>query len=146
MRSTYSKYFLFIFIFISCKKETVSFDPIPSIEFSSINPSSANQYSDPVTISIKYKDGDGDLGENTTSAENCFITDNRIGIIYKYRIRQLAPDNANIPIEGTLNIPMGGQIITDSTNSQSVSFTLFITDRAGHKSNSITTSSITIHK
>lgn len=136
------------FLFISsCKKDDeVKFDTTPSIEFSGITPSSATQYTDAVTITLKYKDGDGDLGQNSSSVENCFITDNRIGIVYKYRIPQLAPDNANVPIQGTLNIPLGGQIITDSTNAQTVTYTLYVTDRAGHQSNSVTTSAITIRK
>lgn len=136
----------FLLVISSCKKEETTFDKKPSIEFVSISPASADQYTDEVTITIKYKDGDGDLGENSSSAQNCFITDNRIGIEYKYRIRQLAPDNANVPIQGTLNIPMGGQIITDSSSSQTVTYSLYVTDRAGNRSNSISTSAITINK
>lgn len=144
MRFTYSKLFLLFVLLYSCKKDEVKFDATPSIEFVSISPTSAAQYNDPVTISIRYKDGDGDLGSNVATAENCFITDNRIGIVYKYRIQQLAPDNASIAIQGTLNIPIGGQIITDSSAAQSASYSLYITDRAGHKSNSISTGTITI--
>jgi hypothetical protein len=146
MRSTFSKLILIFAFFTACKKDEVKFEAVPSIEFTSITPASAQQYSDAVTITIKYKDGDGDLGENNSGAENCFITDNRIGIVYKYRIQQLAPDNANIAIQGTLNIPLGGQIITDSSNAQTVNYSLYITDRAGNRSNSVTTSVITIVK
>ena len=144
MLSRFNKLFFVLILFYSCKKDEVTFDADPSIEFSAISPSSAHQYTDGITITIKYKDGDGDLGENSASAENCFITDNRIGIVYKYRISQLAPDNANIPISGSLNIPLGGQIITDSTATQSVSYTIYVKDRAGHQSNSVTTSAISI--
>lgn len=128
----------------SCKKDEVTFSNVPSIEFTSISPSTAHQYTDPIVITIKYKDGNGDLGENSTTAENCFVTDNRMEITYKLRIQQLAPDNANVPIEGSLNINIGGQIIADSSNSQSASYSLYLTDRAGNKSNTISTSAINI--
>ncbi|MFZ7115606.1 MAG: hypothetical protein ACO1G9_09535 [Bacteroidota bacterium] len=135
-----------IMISSSCKKEEIEFDPTPKIEFIGISPVVANEYTDSVTVTIKYNDGDGDLGENATGVKNCFVTDNRIGITYEYRVKQLAPDDASIPIEGNLNIQLGGQGITDNSTYQSVSYTIYLKDRAGHQSNSITTSSITIRK
>ena len=145
----FNKIILFVSVILissACKKENIEFDPIPKIEFVGISPTTANEYTDSVTVTIKYNDGDGDLGENTTGVKNCFVTDNRIGITYQYRIRQLAPDGAEIPIEGNLNIQLGGQGITDNSTQQSASYTIYLKDRAGHQSNSITTTSITIRK
>lgn len=146
----FNRPFLILLVIIfsfSCKKEEgISFDPTPKIEYIGISPTVANEYTDSVTITIKYNDGDGDLGENTTTAKNCFVTDNRIGITYQYRIKQLAPDGANIPIEGNLNIELGGQGITDNSNQQSASYTIYLVDRAGHQSNFVTTAAISIRK
>ena len=134
-------------LIFSCKKEDpITFDPTPSIEFVGISPTIADEYSDSVTVYIKYNDGDGDLGENSTGVKNCFVRDNRIGIVYQYRIKQLSPDGANVPIEGNLNIELGGQGITDGSNQQSATYTIYVIDRAGHQSNSVTTSSISIRK
>lgn len=135
---------LIVIGFLSCKKDKVEFNVVPAIEFVSITPASANQYTDSVTIQIKYTDGDGDLGQNDATVTNCFITDNRIGIVYNYRIKQLAPDNS--PITGLVNLELGGQGITNNTSSQNVTYTVYVVDRAGHQSNSITTSAITIHE
>jgi hypothetical protein len=135
-----------ILLFAGCKKDEVNFPVEPFIKMISITPATAIQYSDPVKITIHYEDGDGDLGENNDNVKNCFVTDNRIGITYEYRFKQLAPLNANIPIEGNLNIEMGGQVITDSSSSQTASYTIYIIDRAGHYSNSITTNEISITK
>jgi hypothetical protein len=137
---------LLIFFFCGCKKEKIEFNAIPSIEFVSITPTSAMQYSDAVTITIKYEDGDGDLGENNANAKNCYVTDNRIGITYSYRIQQLAPSNSSVPITGNLNIELGGQVITDSSSQQSVNYTVYVVDRAGHQSNSVTTGAVSIHQ
>ena len=148
MHSMYSKnifYIILIFFFISgCKKDDVTFPVEPSISLVNITPSHTKQYKDPVTITIHYEDGDGDLGENNDQIKNCYVTDNRINIIYEYRIKELAPKGYSIPIEGNLNIDIGGQAITDSSSQQSATYTLYVVDRAGHKSNSITTDAITI--
>ena len=131
-------------LFFSCKKESIVINTTPTIEFVSISPTIANQYTDSVSVAIKYTDGDGDLGENNASVKNCFIRDNRIGIVYEFRIKQLAPDNS--PITGTLNLELGGQGITDTSSQQYVSYTIYVKDRAGHISNSIVTSSILIRQ
>lgn len=146
----YSKgIFLLVTLFLcySCNKDKIEFDSTPSIEVTAISPGSVQEYTQPVTVTIKYKDGDGDLGENSSGVKNCFVTDNRIGITSSFRIQQLGPDGSNIPITGSLNIDLGGQGITDtSLSSQNVSFSVYIVDRAGHVSNTATTAAITIHK
>jgi hypothetical protein len=135
-----------LLFFSSCKKDEDPMDIVPSIEFVSITPGLANEYTDAVTIRIRYTDGDGDLGENDDAVSNCFVTDNRIGITSSYRIRQLAPDGASIPIKGVLDIEIGGLGITDGSVQQNASFDLYLTDRAGHNSNRLTTGTITIRK
>ena len=146
----YSKgIFLLVTLFLcySCNKDKIEFDSTPSIEVTAISPGSVQEFTQPVTVTIKYKDGDGDLGENSSGVKNCFVTDNRIGITSSFRIQQLGPDGSNIPITGSLNIDLGGQGITDtSLSSQNVSFSVYIFDRAGHVSNTATTAAITIHK
>jgi len=136
---------LLVFFFAGCKKDDVEFAIEPSIEFISIQPGSIQQY-EKVIVTIKYEDGDGDLGENKDGVKNCFVTDNRIGITYEYRIQQLAPDNASIPITGNLNIDLGAQLLTDSVSQQSASYSIYVVDRAGHRSNSVTTTAVVISR
>lgn len=146
----YSKgIFLLVTLFLcySCNKDKIEFDSTPSIEVTAISPGSVQEFTQPVTVTIKYKDGDGDLGENSSGVKNCFVTDNRIGITSSFRIQQLGPDGSNIPITGSLNIDLGGQGITNtSLSSQNVSFSVYVVDRAGHVSNTATTAAITIHR
>ena len=146
----FNRKYIFLFALImflsACKKDEIEFPVEPSITYTSISPAIAIQYSDHVVIAIRYEDGDGDLGENNDNVKNCFVTDNRIGITYQFRIQQLAPTGASIPIKGPLNIDIGGQALTDSSAQQNVSYTLYVVDRAGHKSNSVTTASIVIKK
>ncbi len=135
-----------LFSVSACKKEKNESTVTPQIEFISISPSSAVEYVNSITISFSYDDLDGDLGENDPNINNLFITDSRNNVTYNYRISQLAPDGANIHIKGNLNAVIKNTAITDGSSSQSVTYSLYLKDRAGNISNTITTSAITITK
>jgi hypothetical protein len=134
-----------IVLLFSCKKEQVISDT-PIIEFKSISPATVQEYSDDIIITISYSDGDGDLGENNPDIHNLFVEDNRNGIVYQFRIPHLAPDNNSVAIEGDFNITINGSGITDESSSQQLNYAIYVIDRAGNKSNTITTSNITIHQ
>jgi len=143
MRAT--TYILIVTLLFSCEKDEVISDT-PIIDFVSISPTTAQEYTDDIIITISYTDGDGDLGENNPDINNLFVEDNRNGIEYKFRIPELSPSGSTITIEGNFNITINGSGITDSTASQKVNYAIYVTDRAGNKSNIITTSSITIQQ
>ena len=134
-----------IVLLFSCEKEQEISDT-PIIEFKSISPATVQEYSGDIIITISYSDGDGDLGENNPDIHNLFVEDNRNGIVYQFRIPHLAPDNNSIAIEGDFNITINGSGITDESSSQQVNYAIYVTDRSGNKSNTITTSNITIHQ
>jgi hypothetical protein len=130
--------------FFACKKKDAESTVIPEIEFVSISPSTAVEYVNSITITFSYDDLDGDLGENNPNITNLFITDSRNNVTYNYRISQLAPDGSSIHIKGNLNAVIKNTAITDGSTSQSVTYSLYLKDRAGNTSNTITTSAITI--
>ena len=138
-------YLFAIVLLFSCEKEQVISDT-PIIEFKNISPTTVQEYSDDIIITISYSDGDGDLGENNPDIHNLFVEDNRNGIVYQFRIPHLAPDNNSIAIEGDFNITINGSGITDESSSQQLNYAIYVTDRAGNKSNTITTSTITIQQ
>ena len=137
-------YLFAIVLLFSCEKEQVISDT-PIIEFKSISPTNVQEYSD-IIITISYSDGNGDLGENNPDIHNLFVEDNRNGIVYQFRIPHLAPDNNSIAIEGDFNITINGSGITNESSSQQVNYSIYVTDRAENKSNTITTSFITIEE
>lgn len=143
--TVFSFFLCFAFIFSSCKKKEEQTN-VPEIEFVSITPSTAVEYVNAITIAFSYDDLDGDLGENDPNVHNLFITDSRNSVIYNYRISQLAPDGSSIHIKGNLNAIIKNTAITDNSSSQSVTYSLYIKDRAGNTSNTITTSAITVSK
>lgn len=129
----------------SCKKKEEQTN-VPEIEFISISPSSAVEYVNSITITISYDDLDGDLGENDPNVSNLYVTDSRNSVMYNYRISQLAPDGSSIHIKGNLNVVIKNTAITDNSSSQSVTYSVYVKDRAGNSSNTVTTSAITVTK
>ena len=127
------------------KKDDIDLkDPIPQVLSVTVSPGTVRAFQDSVVFLVQYRDGDGDLGENTPSAKNLFLVDNRIGITETYRIQELAPDGANVPITGTLRVILPSTGTTNGASSQSATFTVYLRDRAGHESNRFVTSAITI--
>lgn len=132
-------------IFFSCsKKEEIS--NVPSISFESVSPTGTiRQFQDSILFKISYRDGDGDLGENIDSVNNLFLTDNRNNVTYKYRLQELAPLGAKIPIQGSVNILLNSISLLDPTaSSETTTFSIYLVDRAGNTSNTVTSSVVTI--
>lgn len=119
-------------------------DPIPQVLSVAVSPGTVRAFQDSVVFLVEYRDGDGDLGENTASAKNLFLVDNRIGITETYRIQALAPAGSDIPITGTLRVILPSTGPTNGSSSQSATFTVYLRDRAGHESNRFVTQAITI--
>ena len=136
-------YILLICLFFSCKKEE-PISEIPSIEFVEVSPRQIVAFQEKLVFTIAYTDGDGDLGENDSDIKNLFLKDNRNDIVYEYRISQLAPLDTNIFIQGQLNIELEGTRITNNSQEQSATFDIYLQDRSGNQSNTVTSSSIII--
>jgi len=129
----------------ACKKDQVEYSDVPKITFGSIFPESVQQFRDSVIITIDYVDGNGDLGENNSEVKNAFVTDSRNDLTYSFRVRQLAPTDANIIIKGRLLIIVPQVALDNLTGiSETASFSVYVEDRAGNKSNVVNTSNITI--
>ena len=137
-----------IFFSLSCKKDTTeTFSDTPSITLDGVSPQQVKAYQDSLVFTVSYTDGNGDLGENDPDVSNLFLTDNRINVTHAFRIPQLAPDGADIPIEGTLSVVLKGIILTDTTQAQeTVNFSVYVKDRAGNSSNTVSSGNVTVVK
>ena len=136
-------YIFTVLFFNGCiSEEPIS--EVPYLEFISVNPQQVEAFKDNLIFTVFYQDGNGDLGENSPDIKNLFLKDNRNDIVYEFRLEQLAPDDANISIQGKLNIELSGTGITDGSAEQSATFDIYVVDRAGNNSNTITSSNIII--
>jgi hypothetical protein len=118
---------------------------VPEIAFESVMPNVVTEYQDSLYFTISYRDGDGDLGQNNTDDNNLFIQDSRNQVIYGFRIQQLAPDNAEISIQGNINVTLANTAIINGGASESVSYTIWVVDRAGNESNRVNSSTVTVN-
>ena len=131
--------------FSGCEKDDNDpTNPIPFIEFMSVSPTTVQEYTDSLVFTISYEDGDGDLGENNADAKNLFVTDTRNQVSYGFRIQQLAPTGANIPIQGNLKVTLDRVAILNGSATELVTFELYVVDRAGNKSNTVVSTQVEV--
>lgn len=135
---------LFLCILISCKKEDDLLSDVPNLELISIGPSSVVQFEDSVVIKLAYEDGNGDLGGFPADSVNLFVVDTRNGVPFEFRIQELVPGGAEVPIKGTLSITLQNLFLTGSGSQENVTFEIYAYDRAGNKSNVVKTPSVIV--
>jgi hypothetical protein len=137
--------FFIITILFSCSNPP-TYDPIPSIEFINVSKSSILENVDTTSISFSFKDGDGDLGpafDGDTSLR-VFLIDSRDLSIKKYQFPYLTPNGSVKAISGEASIKVEGFACSAGVNQDQLTYTIYIEDRVGHKSNSIQTTPINI--
>ena len=137
-------------IFASCKKSK-SNEPlpavsdVPSIELISVTPTTVHALQDSIVFTIRYTDGDGDLGFDSADSIVVYLTDKRFPLTIPFHVQPLSPLNTEITITGELPIVLSNTILQDnSSSSESAVFEIQIRDRANHYSNKLTTTAITV--
>lgn len=136
-----------VFFIMACGKEDEDplANPVPVIELKAVSPLTVVEFSDSIVFTLYYRDNNGDLGDNDPAVKNLFLKDNRIGIEYSYRIQELAPSGSNVPIEGNINVVLNTVARTDTSLLQELAtFSLYVVDRAGNKSNVVSSGAVTI--
>ena len=129
----------------SCEKEE-TLDEVPKLELISITPQSVVQFEDSVVISLSYEDGDGDLGGFPADSVNLFVVDNRNNIPFEFRIQEMVPGGKEVPIKGTLNVVLPNLYLTGESSQESVTFSIHAFDRAGNKSNVVSTPAVLVQE
>ncbi len=148
---------IYIFIFGSLITGCINapdFSNTPEITFIGFNKSTMLQgdlNTDSVTLIIDFTDGDGDIGSTATSSKlNLFIYDNRNGFVYdNIKLPEIPQDGAFNGVKGTIQLKLynGCCLFDDKPNcsvvpseSNELSFDIYMIDKAGNQSNTITTS------
>jgi hypothetical protein len=137
---------LCLLLLIACGQEDLpGIDPIPQIELLETAPLAVVEYQDSIVFVVKYTDGDGDLGSNDDSERNVFLADSRVAVTHTFRLQQLAPGGAGVPITGTFRLTLPATILTDPTSSEErVRFLLSVVDQAGNESNAVESPEIVV--
>ncbi len=61
-----------------------------------------------------------------------------------YHIPPLAPEDADVPIQGELEVELNALFLLGNSGQEETSYTMYVVDRAGNRSNEFTTGMITI--
>jgi hypothetical protein len=137
-----------LLLLLSCNSDPV-FPVEPHIEFVDIQPAEVRQFRDSIVITLRFTDGDGDLGDDGSGDKNLVVKDNRtqfpdsLTTIY-YTLPNLSPNAKNPSIQGNIIITVAPTIITPGQSSDQTDFTIYLYDRADNKSNVVITDPISI--
>jgi hypothetical protein len=138
-------------IFITCSKPP-NYPIEPIIKFERMTKTALKQSStngDSLKVTFSFTDGDGDLGSNDSL--NLFVIDKRDGFLSnKYKIPYITASGASNGISGEIEFvlfttccyfPNGQSPCTPSLvyPKDTVTYDIYLKDRAGHKSNIIQT-------
>lgn len=160
MKRSFLKYLLFFatvsIFFYACVKKT-TYATTPEIEYQAFYPF----VGDSADLQIKFKDGDGDIGVSASdTTRTLWVTYYyKDTITQKYRAYTACPNNcdtlrtgyivkapkdsyAGKPISGELNARL--QQFRHSKKIKNVKYVIYLFDKAGHKSNVITSPEITL--
>lgn len=144
---------LFLLSLVSCDDDPV-FPIEPEIEFVSITPAEATEFQDEITLTIHFQDGDGDLGYETDPVANLFVRDMRVDIPdsvrnYSFFIPSLTPETHKPSIQGPLSVkilcPPRSDWFTPGSTESDITFEVYLVDRAGHVSNTVVSTPVTIN-
>ncbi len=140
--------------FIACKKTSTD-NPVPVIAYSGISTDSINNGSSKDTLSITFTivDGDGDLGNDPNVSNDIFLKDSRsvtneeIGFLMPEIPKGVIKEGGSANIHCTVNVSAAQFLLLRPTRplGDTLSFDIYIKDRAGNKSNIITTHPIYIY-
>ncbi|MEM7657575.1 MAG: hypothetical protein AAF399_15685 [Bacteroidota bacterium] len=137
--------FLIPFCWLACQSvDSPKIGEVPAITLLNTAPVQVVEYQDSIVFTLEYTDGDGDLGTNDDTQRNVFAADNRVDVVHEFRLKQLAPDGAEIPITGTFTVTLDNTVLTGGGTEETVSFRLWVRDQAGNLSNEVASPPITV--
>ena len=169
-KSATSVLFMLIFaacsvILFSCMKKE-SYSVVPEINFAGYyNVFDSTKVAKKGVLTISFQDGDGDIGLNSwdlnppfdsssvyfynyyidlyEKKNGVFVKDTTLTTPLRYRIPDLTPDDPNKAIKGIIvdTLPLNPKPVYDT-----IQFSMFIYDRALHKSNVVFTPEIVVRR
>ena len=135
-----------------CEKKYKDNDPlepvsvVPRIELVSVSPTVVQQLHDSIVFTVRYTDGDGDLGFESADSMSVELTDNRFPLTFHYHLQPLTPSGAAVSITGLLPVVLANTILQHPDGgAEQATFSLRLKDRAGHWSNAVATPTVTVN-
>lgn len=121
------------------------FDVVPRIELLHVSATSFVEFSEQITLTIRYEDGDGDLGNPDSEVNSIFVQDSRLSMPDEFYLQPLAPEDAlPLNITGNLDLRLAPTFLLGNGSSETLIYSVYLVDRAGNKSNVVQTPTITV--
>lgn len=132
----------------SCQSDDMNFIyPIePEILSVEVSPLQVQEFSDSLRFAISYRDGDGDIGWPEGDSLPLYIKDIRLPDADRFFVSPQAPLGSQISIQGQLNVLLPNTFRLGTGPQETTRFEVWLTDRAGHKSNVVITEDVVIYE
>ena len=138
--------FYLLLLLVSCTRTSPdpAFPPEPVIKALEISHDTLVQFIDQLVVKIEYEDGNGDLGNADADINSIFVKDSRLAEPDEYYLAPLAPDNANVSITGTFDLKLSATFLLGNGTEEKVTYDIYLVDRAGNQSNTISTGELLV--
>lgn len=122
------------------------FPDVPEIELIHVSHDTIRQYEDVLLITIRYRDGNGDIGFENPEEYALFVRDIRLVAFDGFYVGPIAPPDVAVPVQGDLTVEFPSLFLFGNGMTEQTKFEIKMVDRAGNESNLVETDVIVIKR
>ena len=129
----------------ACTDDLVLPNRAPVVQIVGLSPDTARAWQDTLTLSFTYQDDNGDLGSPDPNRIAIELTDSRLPTPDTYALAPLLDLDSIKAIAGTIHLKIKPTfILGNQTQQQSYRYSLVLIDRAGNRSNTALSPTVTV--
>ena len=137
---------------LACRRDNIVFSVEPQIEVVKLEPPIVQEFGT-LVLTLRYRDGDGDLGGNPNNQPDLFLIDMRDSTLFppgydgiiRYNMPKFYEGALPQSIQGSIEVSIPGIVrLNPNASQEAVQFRVYIVDRAGRQSNEVVTPPATI--
>lgn len=146
-RTKYIAIFMTILTFWSCRDDgEFPYSEVPQIELIGVSHDSLVEYDETLVLSIKYQDGNGDIGFESPDKYAVHVRDTRLENFDGFYVGPVAPPSSEVPVEGMIDIEFPNLFVFGNGQFEKTFFEIKMIDRAGNESNTLMSDAVVIMK
>lgn len=136
-----------LLLLLACKESVVP--EAPELSLVSVNPTTVTAHAQPVEVVLHYRDAQGDIGEADADAYSLWMRDARLTADDGFHLPPMTPADPNggyleLDISGDLVVQVPPLFLLEAGPFETTTLTFFLEDRAGNRSPSVVTGTLTI--
>ncbi len=118
----------------------------PSIELMKLSSDSIAAMKDTLAIELRFEDRDGNIGDSSIGQSKVFLEDSAYKVVQEFPITISSGSHTFGPVTGKLRVLVDLLPLLDTSIERTTRLRIYITDRSGHKSNTVETPVIHLSK